>query len=167
MEQKQKLRIKEAVSNQRARAVDWGFAESTQKKTPYLWIEFAFLDIAGDNDEQITIIKEFYLTDNTIEFVLKTLGVMGWKGRSIFELDKHDRTAFDLGKKEVLITTEMQEFEGKMYAKVKFINDPDFNGSKPIQHDGIKSLDAKLKAKILAYRTKVGEINPKDEEIGF
>lgn len=167
MEPKQKIRIKVAVTNQRAKAVDWGFAESTQKQTPYLWIEFLFLDISGDHDEEVTIIKEFYLTDNTMDYVLRDLASMGWKGRSIFELDKQDRTAFDLGKKEILLTTEMQEFKGKMYAKVKFINDPDFNGSKPIEHDGIKSLDAKLKAKILAYRTKAGQINPEDEKLPF
>ena len=167
MEQKQKLRIKQAVSNQRAKAVDWGFAESTQKQTPYLWIEFLFLDITGDHEEPVTIIKEFYLTDNTMDFVLKDLTTMGWVGRSIFELDKRDRTAFDLGKKEVLLTTEMQEFKGKMYAKVKFINDPDFNGSKPIGHGDVGKLDAKLKAKILAYRTKTGQVDLAEENLPF
>lgn len=160
MEQKQKTRIKEAVSNQKAKAVDWGFAESTQKQTPYLWIEFEFTDITGDNDETLSIVKEFYLTDKTIEFVLRDLAVFGWHGKSIFELDKQDRTAFDLGKKEVLLTTEMVEFKGRMYPKVKFINDPDFNGSKPIDGEALKSLDAKLKNKIKVYREKSGDKDP-------
>lgn len=160
-----RVRLNEAVNGQKAKAFNWGFAESKEKLTPYLWVDFVFTEIQGDNGEELTIRKEFYLTDNekNFEHVMKSLSIMGWNGTSIYELDKEDPASFDLGKKEVSLTTEMVSYDGKMYARVKFINDPNFQPMKKIDETGIKKLNEKLRGKIAAYRAK----NAEHEEIPF
>lgn len=156
--------IKEAVEKQKARARDWGFAESTQKKTPYLWIEFVFTELVGDNNEELTIKDYMYLTDKTIEYVVRDLTTMGWHGVSIFDLDKSDPKAFDLSQKEVLLTVEIEQYtndkgETKNRPKVKFINDPDYVPDTPMEKQELKKLNDKIRAKVMAYRSKNGNGN--------
>lgn len=148
-----RIRPDAELTNQRAKAIDWGFAESSEKKTPYLWVEFLFLDGHGDNGEEVVIRKDFYLTDKNFEYVLRDLATMGWRGKSIFELERGPE-GFDLGAKEVLLTTEMETYEGKLRAKVKFINDPDYIPAKPLEREMLRSIDAKLRGKIAAYRAQ-------------
>jgi len=149
------MQLKDVVTNARAKARNWGWAESSEKETPYLWIEFLFLDLEGDNGEEVTITHNMYVTDNTIAYVLRDLKTMGWNGKNLFELDKSEKHSFDLGVKEVNLTTESQEYNGKPYIRVKFINDPDYKpGGTAIDKEALKKLNDRLKGKIAAYREK-------------
>jgi hypothetical protein len=150
------MQINEAVSNQRAKAEDWGFGESKEKQTPFFWVLFSFLDITGDHGEKLTIRKDFYLTDNTIEYVLMDLRKMGWIGRDLTEWEKGQPNSFDFSKVETEITTELQEYldtngNTKKIAKIKFIggaNTPTLEATK------FKGLAAKMKGKIAAFNAK-------------
>lgn len=148
------MRINQAVSNAKARAIDWGFGESKNKKTPYLWVKFEFVDLEDDG-QSLDIVHQFYLTDNTIENVLRDLERMGWAGKSIAELDKSNENFFDLGRKEVFLTTEMQEYEGKHYPKVLWINENEHSNQMPtLEKEKITEIEKKLRDKITIYRSK-------------
>ena len=150
------MRITEAVSNQRAVVKDWGFGESKEKKTPFFWMEFRFMDISGDNNEELTIRKDWYITDRTIDYILRDLRTLGWTGRDITEWEKGQSNSFDFSDKETEISTELEEFadsEGRprTVSKVKWIGS---QKTPMLEPTAIKNLAAKMKGKIAAYNAR-------------
>jgi hypothetical protein len=152
------MRINEAVSNQRAVPRNWGFGESKEKKTPFFWIDFEFLDIEGEQKEKLTVRKDWYLTDNTIEYVLMDMRKFGWAGRDITEWEKDQSNSFNFAECEIDVTTEIQSYvdsEGRdqKVAKVKYLGSA---GVPTIEPTALKGLAAKMKGKIAAFNAKHG-----------
>lgn len=146
--------INQAVENQPANARKWGFTKS-KTGTPGLWVEFLFVEVKGPNDEEVSITDYWWLTDATIDFTLEKLEMMGWTGKSIFELETPvEQGGFNLGAKTVSLTTAMETWEGKLRPKVKFINDPDKPMITELESSEKKVLDVKIRAKLAAYRAK-------------
>ena len=151
------MRPNQPLNNELAKVKDWGFSFSSKKGTPLMWVIFVFLEITGDEGEELDIQKDFYLTDETFEYVMRDLETLGWKGKSLEELDKTSPGYFDLSQcHPVRVTTIMEEWDGKQRAKVHFINPKDYAPNKPMEQKQVKDISAKLKAKIAAYRQKNG-----------
>lgn len=152
------MRLDDVVKNELAKARDWGFGKSKNKGTNYFWMDFVFPNlVASDDTGEVEIRKEWYLTDNTIEYVLRDLAVLGWHGKDIVELDKTTVGSHSFSNKEVLITTKMEEYrngkgEVKSTVKVEYINDLAYNPA--LESAELKAMSAKLKGKIAAYRSK-------------
>lgn len=156
------MRLTVAVEKQKAKAKQWGFGESPEKKTPYLWIEYLFLDITGENGEELTVIDRMYLTEKNFEYVLRDLQTLGWYGKNIFDLEPGYPDSYDLSQKVVLVSTEVEKYtnsngDEKQKAKVTWVNDPDYVGESKIDAKEIKKLNEKLRGKLMAYRQKNGD----------
>lgn len=103
---------------------DHYLGKSKDKGTPFIAIEFE-----EDNDIEPQSITWFgYITDKTVERVVKTIEELGWTGDDILQLD-HPRkeenegdSRFDLRGKKCEIVVESEEYNGKTYHKVKWIN---------------------------------------------
>ncbi len=149
-------RITQAVTNHPAHVKDYGFGESKEKKTPYIWVEYIFDGVEDDDGSEVTIRDIMYLTDKTVEFVTRELTTLGWGGTNIWELHPSNTGHFSLKGAKALLTVEMQEYEGKLYPKVKFVNDPDYHPADTIDESEVKKIGESLKAKMAAIRAKEG-----------
>lgn len=152
-----RIRIDQPFSYEPAVVAEYGFSVSKEKGTPYIWIEFVFENFKGDNQEDVSVRADLYLTDASVDFSLEKLANLGWTGTDITELDPVSGT-FTLVGRKALITGDMEEYNGKRYPKVSFINDP----NAPVKPASIPSgelsgLNAKLRGKIAAYRAKQGK----------
>lgn len=155
------MRIDQAVTNQKAKAKDWGFGKSAKKGTPCFWMDFVFQEIEDDNGGELTIRKDWWITDNTIDYILRDLSVFGYQGRDITEWERNQANSFDFSKAVVNLTTEIEEYladngDMKKIAKVKYVN-AEFE---QLDSGTVKDLNAKLRGKIAAYRAKAGTSSP-------
>lgn len=78
------------VGEYTARIVAQGFTESKEKKTPGFFLEVEFLSATGpnslpDNPQNRTI--SWWITDNTIDFVIEKLRLLGWDGAKLTDLE--------------------------------------------------------------------------------
>lgn len=153
------MRLDYAVINERAVPTDWGLGKA-KTGTPFFWIEFKFPEfISSNGNEGVTIRKDMYITNNTLDFVLRDLQVLGWTGKDIAELDKNSSNAHQFTR-EVLLTTVAESYvpEGKTepvtVQKVKYINDPNYSPTPKMETEELKDMSKKLKGAIAAYRTK-------------
>lgn len=151
---KLQARIDQAFSNEPATVQEYGFSTSKEKGTPCLWIEFVFDNFKDDGGLDVTVRADLYITDNTIDYVLEKLGNLGWHGNDITELDPVSGT-FTLVGHKANITGHIEEYQGKQYPKVDFINDVNYSPRPPaIEDNELSKLGAKLRGKIAAYRAK-------------
>ena len=148
-----------ALTNELAQVRDFGFG-AAQTGTPFLWVDFEFVDLQDDKGEPIDIRHYFYLTDNTIEYAMRDVKTLGYEG-NIFDLA--DQKPGIQGA-QVRLTTAMEEYEGKTRAKVKFINAKDSTGGggavTPLDSDALKKLEAKLKPKMKVIEAKAKTVAP-------
>jgi len=135
------------------------FKESKEKGTPSINITF---ETSENVETKEPIIKKVYADlwlsekaqDRSLETLIKTLG---WNGDDLNELNGGDV----LAGKEAWLVLEEEEYEGKPYTKVKWINKIGGKMSKPLDEAKAKSLSDKLKGKVLAYKQN----NPTTEEV--
>jgi hypothetical protein len=78
--------------------------------TPRVEVAFNFLDEHEDG-----IVYMGYLTPKTLERTVKDLRTMGWKGNNPKDLKGIDTN-------EVELIVDNEEYKGKMYPKVKWVN---------------------------------------------
>jgi len=121
------------------------FGYSGNKGTPQVGVCFEFT--AGPNSgDRITWIG--YLTENTEERTLQSLRIIGFKGD---DLDKFNDQRPD---QEVHLVIEHEENpkDGKVYAKVAWVNDPKRSGgfimSKPMEAKDRRMFAARFKSKL-------------------
>lgn len=149
-----RIRIDQAFSYEPATVHEYGFSVSKEKGTPYVWIEFIFDQLKGDAGEDITVRADLYLSDSAVEYSLEKLANLGWVGMDITELDTVSGT-FNLVGKKALISGDIEEYNGKRYPKVNFINDPNAPMRVPsMEANELSVLNGKLRGKIAAYRAK-------------
>lgn len=142
--------INEAVELEPAIPKKWGFTNSKEKGTPGFWMDFDFTKISGDGGEIYSVKKTWWITEKTIEYVLKDLDTLGWHGKDLKELEDHDFRG-----PGVLLTVEMTESKGKMYPNVTWVNPLDYTPqNKAMEASAVKDISAKMKGAIAAYRAK-------------
>lgn len=149
--------INQAFNNEPAIVKDHGFGLSKEKRTPFVWFQFEFLEIKGDQDEPVTVRADLYLHDNTLDYALRDLETLGWHGKACTELDPNEPDGHDFKGTKVYITGEMQldPKSGKYWPKVKFINKTPHAGGIPgVDRKELQSINSKLQGKIAAYRAK-------------
>lgn len=144
--------INEAVTCQKAIPIKWGLTKAKTGKDGF-WMQFKFVELSGDGGEELTVQKNWWLGEDNlkgIEFFLKDMDTLGWHGSDLKELE-----TFDFRGPGVLVSVEMHEYEGKMYARATWINPLDYAGAnKPMEAVEVKTASAKYKAKFAAYRAK-------------
>lgn len=128
-----------------------GLSEST-KGTPCVWVDFVFDAEKGPNGEEVSIKYFGYLTDKNMPYVLKALRALRWAGQSVMDLDGTVDNSL-VGQKAYL-TTDMEEYNGKFTAKVKFINETEFVANKPIPEQVKRKLAAQFDAQIAQFHSE-------------
>jgi hypothetical protein len=110
--------------------------QETKSGKAYVAVDFRLLD--GESAGE-TIGWSGWLTSDKAEArTLKALRTCGWKGDDLSDLGELDQ--------EVSITVEHEEWEGKVRAKVAWVNGP----RAPLDASKAKSIAARLKAKAAA-----------------
>lgn len=149
------MRINQDFKNEPAVVIDHGFGLSNEKKTPFCWFEFEFLEMKGPNDEPVTVRADVYITDKTMDYALQKFSALGWNGKSVTELDPNEPDAYNFKGAKAYITGEMQLApNGNKYPKVNFINATPAGVIASIDKKELSEIDKKLRGKIAAYRTK-------------
>ena len=155
------MRLDQVVQNEKATPKDWGFAKSKNKGTPMFWMEFELPEfVASDGSGIVTIRKDWYLTENTLDYVLRDLALLGWTGKDVSELDKENGGKHSFHGVVVNISTKEETWtndkgEERKGIKVEYINDPSFAPLKPMETKELKTLlGGKISGKIAAYRAK-------------
>jgi hypothetical protein len=126
----------------RAKAVEWGIGEA-QTGNYQIGVAFELLDEAPGTS--ITWYGSF--TDAALEFTLKALRAMGWQGDDVYELDNGGG---HLDEKEVQLVVDHEEYQGRVHAKVRWVNS--LGGlamQKRVSGDQLRGFAAGMKAKIL------------------
>ncbi len=98
----------------RAKAVSAALGNTSTGKEQ-LGIEFELMDVDGVAGPHITYYG--YFTDAALEFTVKALRACGWKGTDLTDLA-------GLTDNEVSLVIAHEEYEGKVTAKVQWVNAP-------------------------------------------
>lgn len=119
--------------------------KSNTKGTPQVEVDFE----VTDGPEDGATLKHFmYLSDAAIQYTVKDLRTLGWKGDDVSNITGLDR--------KVELVLEPEEYKGQTRDKVKFINDPtDRPGSQGIDNPG--AFAASLKGKIAQADRNIAE----------
>ena len=117
--------------------------KSGQKQTPCVAVVFE--DEVGD-----TITYWGYLTDAALEYTMKSLAAMGWdSAKHDGRIDTLDGTDLLVGHKVEIVVDE-EEYDGKVRAKVKFVNEIGGGLGERMDPAEASSFAAELRKKILA-----------------
>lgn len=115
----------------KALLVDWGMEKSPEKGTLAVALVFRLATAAGSSD----MTWRGYLTEKTTDRTLDTLDMLGFKGSSFDDLIEGS-----MGKSRPLNTSKVvecvvthQEYNGKTYARIDWINDPEKFAIKRVQ----------------------------------
>lgn len=129
----------------RARAVEYALGK-TEKGGRQVAVRFETLDDEGRSGASITWYG--YFTDKTRERTLESLQHCGWEGDDITDLSGIERN-------EVQLVVEHEEYEGKVRAKVAWVNRPGGGGiaiKAPLDEAEKAEFAREVKATLLAMR---------------
>ncbi len=124
--------ISEGRHDAKAIAMDLGITESNKE---YVNIRF---ELTGD--EKGGINWRGWLTDKALEYTVKSLRILGWRGNDLSSDDGIIGT-------EVSLVIEHEEYKGKVSAKVKYINEAG-GGGKKLDKAKAKALGAVMATRI-------------------
>lgn len=99
----------------RARCFGHELSYSSNKGTPTVALGFRMSE--GDVDQGRVITAFRYPTDAALEYCVKDLRTCGWQGDDMGAMDDAELAA-----NEVELVVEHEEYDGKLRAKVKWIN---------------------------------------------
>lgn len=126
----------------RARAIQAALGQASTGSTQVA-VEF---DILTEGMEGQHITWFGYFTDATFERTVEALRTCGWQGDDLSDLAGVDAN-------EVDIVVEQEEYNGKVSAKVKWINKPGGMALKaPMSTDQAKQFASEMKGRILSLR---------------
>lgn len=129
-------------------AVSWGLGLTSTGKEQ-LGVEFEFLDerLAG---QRITWFG--YFTDRAFDVTLKALRTLGWQGSDLSDLR-------DLDSNQVNLVIENEEYQGRYYPRVRWINP--LNSGIPLRSqmdpNAARSFAERMKGRILAAEQSGGQ----------
>lgn len=98
----------------RSKALEWKLGESDGGK-PYLGVSFKVKDTL-DGEEKFVGWRGFF-TEATTDRTIESMRYMGFEGDDLSNL-------VGLDKNEVELVVEDEEYEGKMYPRVQWVNKP-------------------------------------------
>ena|ERR1051326_2108102 len=133
----------------RARPVSWALGRTSTGKEQVA-VEFELMDADGVVGPHITWFG--YFTDDTWERTVESLRHCGWQGDDLSELSGLDQ--------EVSVVIENEEYKGKRYPKVRWVNAP---GSGLALKEQLSPQEAKefassMRGRILQQRQSQGAI---------
>jgi hypothetical protein len=132
--------------NYRARAIQ-GVLSETKGGKEQVAVEFELLD-EGFVGQKITWYG--YFTEKTWERTIKSLRACGWYGDDISQLD-------GLSANEVSLVVEREEYEGKVRAKVQWVNSLDGGiAVAPMAPERAKRFAQTMRGQILAMEKAEG-----------
>lgn len=123
-----------------ATILDHSYRESKVKGTLSFCVIF--------ETEHGTIYGDLYMTEKTIEKTIEKMRAMGWEGTDLQELN--DGTV--LRGKKCRISVEHEEYDGKMRARVGWINPIDWQPG--LSHDEEMAVKVKMFNKFVAKSKK-------------
>jgi hypothetical protein len=133
----------------RARAIQGALGQASTGKDQVA-VEFELLT-EGMEGQHITWFG--YFTDPTWERTVESLRTCGWQGDDLSDLT-------GLGSSEVDLVIEQEEYDGKIYARVKWINKPGGMSLKaPMSPERAKQFASEMKGRILSLK-KNGAAKP-------
>lgn len=121
----------------KAKPVEMELAEAGTNKTPQVAVRFQFTEEAGELAGR-TIVWYGYLTEKTLARTVESLRYMGWQGTDLSDLS----TATG----DVVIVVGHEEYEGKLQARVKFVN----SGHAPLTKNPLDEAGKKAFARSMA-----------------
>ena len=123
----------------RARAREWVLTEIGEKGTPAVAVEFVF------SDESLGSIRwDGWLSDAAFDRTIESLRHCGWTGDDLSDLDGLDAN-------EVELVVEDDDYNGKTYSKVKWVNRAGSLAHKsPLTGDKAKFFAKQMQARIRA-----------------
>lgn len=132
----------------RAKAREWGLGETGTGKEQVA-VEFTILT---EGATEQGLVWYGYFTEATLERTIESLRHMGWKG------DDPSDGLPGLDANEVDIVVENEEFEGRTYAKVQWVNRPGGLAIKaPLAPEKAKAFGAAMRERIRAIDASKGE----------
>lgn len=99
-------------------------AESEKKGTPYIRIP---LVVTEGRSEGVEVVYQAWISQTAASRTLKNLEEVfpGWKRENLTELAQQVDTGFFVGLPcSIVVENEQSEVNGKMYAKIKWLNGP-------------------------------------------
>jgi hypothetical protein len=122
-----------------ARMVTAGIQKSTNSETMNAVVEFKY-----DGDKKIT--GYFALTPKAIDYTVEKLFNAGFRGKSLSQIGDPNRWIA----KDCEIVVKDEEYNGKVYTKIAYVNEPDSNKFAFIEpskvHADLAHLDSALAA---------------------
>ena len=136
-----------------AKAKTWGLGTAGEKGTPEVAVEF---EIVTPDADIRNITWHGYLTEATLERTVESLRNCGWKGDDVSD------GLPGLDTNEVSLVIEDEEYQGKTYAKVQWVNKKGGLALKaPMQQEQAKAFGASLRDKIRAIEAAKKAGQPK------
>lgn len=142
----------------KARVLDWEFRRSA-KGTSYI-------DVRFELPSRHIVYWMGFFTDKTLDRTVESLRYCGWTGDDI------DRMADDgMGSLEPEVVVEHEEYEGKVRARVQWVNngDPSVASKGAMDADDRRAFAAEMKSRIRAI--SAGQAQPaqrvSDDDIPF
>lgn len=130
-----------------------GLAESKNNHTPSVKLCIKATTCLDDGNAcDKTFYADLWLTDNSAQNTIKTLRDIGWQGMDFSTLNGGN----DLEGVEVEITTEVENYEGNDYEKVRFVNKPGHFANR-----GVKAMDANQAKAVVAKYNALLRNSPK------
>jgi hypothetical protein len=137
-----------------ARAKQWAFTEASTG-TPQVYIYFELEDGGS--------ISHFLaMSPKAFEYSMKALTTLGYSGTDV--VNDLERADAGLDKNQVELVVEHEEYEGKVRARVKWINSLG-GGFKPLDAGKKASFAQEMRARALAFRqTQPTQTGPKQPD---
>jgi hypothetical protein len=131
----------------RSKAQEWALGES-EKGSAYIGISFKVKDT--DGEEKFVSWRGFF-TEATTERTIESLRAMGFEGDDLSNL-------VGLDKNEVELVVEDEEYEGKTYARVQWVNKPRGPGVKnQLEGQKLGAFAAQMKQAFRAHDASNGK----------
>lgn len=148
------VELTDVVENELATVVKQKFIEKKEDGKTWFCVDFVFDNILSEKGEKLGISKMWDLEDDQyFKYFMQSLGILGWNGKDIFNLDPTQTPHDSLVGHQVSLVTTRSLKNNKIF--VKFINDPYYiPQNNTISAEKKKILAAKLKGKVAIYHAE-------------
>ena len=126
----------------RAKSIGAELGKSSKKGTDQITIRFSLLDFP-----QQTIDYRGYFSEAAFDITMRQLRAAGFKGDNLADLSSLAEEVSP----EVVLVVEHEDYQGKTYARVKFINDPTVQVSRALDAGEAKAFAARMRGRIVAF----------------
>jgi len=131
----------------RAKAKEWTMSES-QQHVPMIVVLF---DILTEGAAESALNWRGSFSDGAADRTIESMRHCGWEGDDLTQLEGLDRN-------EVELVVEDEEYEGKTYAKVQWVNKPrSLSVKNVLEGDKLKAFAAEMKLRIRALDASNGK----------